>query len=53
MSEHKILVVDDEPVLRSLIQEALVLEGFFVETADRAGTALGTASGEPLRSGDR
>ncbi len=40
MSEHKILVVDDEPVLRSLIQEALVLEGFFVETADRAGTAL-------------
>lgn len=40
MDEYRILVVDDEPVLRSLIQEALVLEGFYVETADRAGTAL-------------
>ena len=37
---RKILVVDDEPVLRSLLEDNLTNEGFLVETADCARAAL-------------
>ena len=37
---RKILVVDDEPVLRSLLEDNLTNEGFLVETADCAHAAL-------------
>lgn len=35
-----ILIVDDEPVLRDLLEDNLTNEGFQVETADCARTAL-------------
>jgi DNA-binding response OmpR family regulator len=37
---RKILIVDDEPVLRSLLSDNLTNEGFLVETAECAKTAL-------------
>lgn len=37
---RKILIVDDEPVLRSLLSDNLTNEGFMVETADCAKSAL-------------
>jgi DNA-binding response OmpR family regulator len=37
---RKILIVDDEPVLRSLLEDNLTNEGFLVEAADCAKKAL-------------
>ncbi|ASJ71468.1 sigma-54-dependent transcriptional regulator [Granulosicoccus antarcticus] len=39
MSEHAVLVVDDEPDIRSLLQEILEDEGYAVSTADTAAAA--------------
>ena len=36
----KILIVDDEPVLRNLLEDSLTSEGFLCETAECAKTAL-------------
>ncbi len=43
----KILVVDDEPAVRSAVRRALVLAGYDVETADDGSQALAALSGRP------
>jgi DNA-binding NtrC family response regulator len=45
-SPGRILVVDDEPLIRSTLAEFLTQEGFTVETAATAETALELASNE-------
>ena len=40
MSNKRILVVDDEPDILDLLQNILVAEGFEVDTADNARSAL-------------
>ena len=42
-----ILVVDDEPMLRAMIEFALRLEGFPVMTAGSAAEALSAPPGAP------
>ena len=36
MSEARVLVVDDEPIVREILSRYLEKEGFQVQTADRA-----------------
>jgi two-component system response regulator MprA len=42
----KVLVVDDEPAVRTALARALLLEGYEVELAVDGGDALGKAAGE-------
>ena len=44
MSERAVLVVDDEPDIRSLLQEILEDEGYAVSTADTAAAAQACVS---------
>ena len=43
----KIVVVDDEPAVRSAVRRALVLAGYEVETADDGAQALAALTGRP------
>lgn len=38
--QPRVLVVDDEPVIREVLAEFLSMEGFWVRTADHGGSAL-------------
>ena len=40
LSDIKVLVVDDEPVVREMLEDFLDMEGFDIETASGGGEAL-------------
>ena len=47
MSRESILIVDDEPAIRNLVQEILVDEGYAVQVAENTATARQHAHAEP------
>ena len=46
---QRILVVDDDPLIRRLNSEVLIYSGYQVDAADDGGVCLGRVAGERLR----
>ena len=49
---QRILVIDDDPAVTSLLKRGLSYEGFAVETAQSGAEGLAIARERSLRSGD-